>query len=124
MLELSAIATYSAPGEPGVLANAVGWITGTLLGTVATTACIIAVALVGFSMLAGRLPVRQGARVVLGCFLLLGAPMIASAFGGFWQSRSAPAPAPPAAAAPTGNPRGDLPPVDSEPYAGASLRRD
>lgn len=123
MLDLSAAATYSGAGEPGVLANAVAWITGTLLGTVATTACVIAVALVGFSMLAGRLPVRQGARVVLGCFILLGAPLIAAGIGGLWQPDRGPPPAPPAAAA-AEDPRGDLPPADYDPYAGASLRRN
>ena len=35
---------------------------------------IIAVAVLGMMMLSGRIPVREGMRVLLGCFLLLGAP--------------------------------------------------
>lgn len=72
-------------GSPSILA-ALAWLQGTLLGSIAIGLCIIAVAWVGFLMLQGRLPVREGARVIVGCFVLLGAPVIASGFLGFWQS--------------------------------------
>ena len=42
--------------------------------------CVLAVAFVGMLMLTGRLALREGLRVALGCFILLGAPAIASAF--------------------------------------------
>lgn len=67
------------------LGTATGWLTGTLLGSVAIGLCVIAVAGVGLMMLIGRLPVRLGARVILGCFILLGAPVIASGFMGMWR---------------------------------------
>lgn len=68
-----------APPDPqgsGVIVNAFGWLQGTLLGTVATVAAIIAVAAVGFMMLTGRLNWRHGGVVILGCFVLFGAASI------------------------------------------------
>lgn len=111
------------PQGHGALENAVGWMTGTLLGSIATALCIIAIAILGLMMLTGRFPVRQGLRVILGCFLLLGAPVVAAAFGGIWQQASSPPPAPSIAVSEP-DPRADLPPADYDPYAGASLRRD
>ena len=55
---------------------AVHWIQGTLLGTVATVVAVIAVAVVGFMMLTGRMNWRYGATVILGCFILFGAASI------------------------------------------------
>jgi len=68
--------TYSDPQGSGVLVSAVGWLQGTLLGTVATVAAVIAVATVGFMMLTGRINWRYGATVILGCFILFGASSI------------------------------------------------
>jgi len=66
----------SDPAGSGVLVSAVGWLQGTLLGTVATVAAVIAVATVGFMMLTGRINWRYGATVILGCFILFGASSI------------------------------------------------
>ncbi|CAN0559664.1 unnamed protein product, partial [Laminaria digitata] len=57
------------------------------------------------------------------CFILLGAPLIASAFLTVAepQSQIIEVPPPPPSAE---NPRGDVPPANYDPYAGASLRRD
>ena len=60
----------------GVLVAAFEWMQGTLLGTVATTVAVIAVAMVGFMMLTGRMNWRHGAVVILGCFVLFGAASI------------------------------------------------
>ena len=68
---------FAAPPAP-VLPAAAQWLSGTLLGTVAITLCILAVAFVGLAMMSGRIAVREGIRVALGCFVLLGAPTIAS----------------------------------------------
>ena len=75
------------PEGSGVIVNAVNWLQGTLLGTVATTVAVIAVAAVGFMMLTGRINWRHGAVVILGCFILFGAASIvagirAAAIGG------------------------------------------
>ena len=69
-------ASYSDPAGSGVLVSAVGWLQGTLLGTVATVVAVIAVAIVGFMMLTGRINWRYGVTVVLGCFILFGATSI------------------------------------------------
>ena len=66
----------SEPAGSGVLVSAVGWLQGTLLGTVATVAAVIAVAAVGFMMLTGRINWRYGVTVILGCFILFGATSI------------------------------------------------
>lgn len=59
-----------------MIIGAVNWLQGTLLGTVATVAAVIAVAAVGFMMLTGRINWRHGAVVILGCFVLFGAASI------------------------------------------------
>lgn len=64
------------PEGSGVFVSAVNWLQGTLLGTVATVAAVIAVASVGFMMLTGRINWRHGAVVILGCFILFGAASI------------------------------------------------
>ena len=55
---------------------ALEWIQGTLLGNLATTAAVIAVAVVGFLMLTGRIEWRRGLTVVVGCFIIFGAAAI------------------------------------------------
>jgi len=67
---------YADPAGSGVFVSAVSWLQGTLLGTVATVAAVIAVACVGFMMLTGRINWRYGATVILGCFILFGAASI------------------------------------------------
>lgn len=64
------------PEGSGVIIGAVNWLQGTLLGTVATVAAVIAVAAVGFMMLTGRIDWRRGGIVILGCFILFGAASI------------------------------------------------
>jgi type IV secretory pathway VirB2 component (pilin) len=64
------------PQGSGPIVNALGWMQGTLLGNVATTVAVIAVAAVGFMMLTGRLNWRFGASVIVGCFVLFGATSI------------------------------------------------
>lgn len=66
------------PQGSGPIVNALGWIQGTLLGNVATTAAVIAVAVVGLMMLTGRMNWRFGATVIVGCFVLFGATAIVS----------------------------------------------
>jgi len=82
---------------------------------------VIAVALVGMMMLTGRVAVRQGLRVTVGCFVLLGAPAVALVLQALAHREYAPGhvavpaatPAPPT-----------YPPSDYDPYAGASLQTD
>ena len=68
--------SFADPQGSGVLVSAVNWLSGTLLGTIATVVAVIAVAAVGFMMLTGRINWRDGATVILGCFILFGAASI------------------------------------------------
>ncbi|GAA4644443.1 hypothetical protein GCM10023115_24030 [Pontixanthobacter gangjinensis] len=74
-------------------------------------------------MLTGRLEWRQGVRVIAGCFIIFGAPVIAAGLMGLGQSQSAPVIAVPPQSPDLG-PREDLPRSDYNPYGGASLRDD
>ena len=64
------------PQGSGVIVNAMRWMQGTLLGTVATVVAVIAIASVGLLMLTGRINWRHGGVVILGCFILFGAASI------------------------------------------------
>lgn len=78
-LHTSAVAAQDSLGDPagsGPIVGAVHWLQGTLLGTVATVIAVIAIAVVGFMMLTGRMNWRYGATVILGCFILFGAASI------------------------------------------------
>lgn len=66
------------PQGSGPILAAVEWLQGTLLGNVATAVAVIAVALVGFMMLTGRLNWRYGITVIVGCFILFGSAAIVS----------------------------------------------
>ncbi|MEM8825845.1 MAG: TrbC/VirB2 family protein [Pseudomonadota bacterium] len=64
------------PQGSGPVLAALDWMQGTLLGNLATTAAVIAVAVVGLMMLTGRMNWRFGTTVILGCFILFGATAI------------------------------------------------
>ncbi|HEX8641138.1 MAG TPA: TrbC/VirB2 family protein [Allosphingosinicella sp.] len=118
----SAAADYAqAPGS-GALVGAVEWIHALLLGSVATVVAVIAVASIGFLMLAGRIDIRRGAIVIGGCFVLFGATSIAAGLQSLASSGVAPADypsIPPQAAAPPPTPPSDEGAYD--PYAGAAV---
>jgi type IV secretory pathway VirB2 component (pilin) len=113
----------SDPPGASVLVAAVTWLQGTLLGTIATTVAIIAIASVGLMMLAGRVNIRHGLTVIAGCFILFGASAIVTGIqSSLAGSGRAPRPATPEAppqmvAAPPAPP----PPANNDPYAGASV---
>ncbi len=98
------------------------WVEQAMLGEIALGLCVIAVAFIGALMLTGRLPLREGARISLGCFLLLGAPVISAGLAG-GRNEAAVTTAPVSRAAQFENTRPDLPPANFDPYAGASLRK-
>lgn len=108
------------PDGASALVAAAQWVQGTLLGSVAATIAVIAVASVGLMMLSGRLDIRRGVTVIVGCFLLFGASTIvagavgvaASGEGGeaVYVDRPSPSPLP--------SPHAVTP---YDPYAGASV---
>lgn len=114
-------------GQTNVLLAAARWIEALLLGPLASSVAVIAVASVGLLMLTGRVNVRRGLTMILGCFILFGAGAIAQGLRGgvALVASDVPAPLPPqepqtlepllVAPAPAQPP--------SDPYAGAALRR-
>jgi type IV secretory pathway VirB2 component (pilin) len=64
------------PAGSGPILGALNWVQGTLLGTLATTVAVIAVAVVGLMMLTGRIDWRRGLTVVIGAFIVFGAVAI------------------------------------------------
>jgi type IV secretory pathway VirB2 component (pilin) len=59
------------------LLNAVNWISDLLFGPLATSIAVIAIGWLGFLMLQGRMDPRKALSVVVGCFLIFGARLIA-----------------------------------------------
>jgi type IV secretory pathway VirB2 component (pilin) len=127
MFEVSYALTAGSSLDPagsGAIVTAVSWLQGTLLGTVATTVAVIAIASVGLMMLSGRIELRRGLTVVCGAFILFGAASIAAGIRslapGDYGGDAYPVvryEAPPVAAAPAPTP----PPAAYDPYAGASV---
>jgi type IV secretion system protein VirB2 len=76
LLAPAALAQSADPRGSGPILAAVQWVQGTLLGNVATTVAVVAVAIVGFMMLTGRMNWRHGITVIVGCFILFGAAAI------------------------------------------------
>lgn len=113
--------SLSDPAGASPLVAAVLWLQNTLLGTIATTVAVIAVASVGVMMLTGRLELRRGATVIVGCFVLFGATSIAagirSATSGFGDQAAEP----PQTPVSSGVVVPAQPPANYDPYAGASV---
>lgn len=82
LLLLPSAAFAQDPQGSGPIVAALGWMQGTLLGSVATAVAVMAVAAVGFMMLTGRMNWRFGATVIIGCFILFGAASIVAGIQG------------------------------------------
>ncbi|WP_336297266.1 TrbC/VirB2 family protein [Sphingomonas sp. 7/4-4] len=116
-------ASLDDPAGSSVILRAVQWLEGTLLGTVATTVAVISVASVGFMALSGRVDLRRAVTVIVGCFVLFGAPGIVAGLrdlaGGGSASVLASSPPLPADLSRL-NTRPQRP-ADYDPYAGAAV---
>lgn len=100
------------------LASSVAWLQNLLLGGIATSFAILAIASIGLLMLSGRIPTRRGATTILGCFILFSADMIANGI----VDSVAPQPIAVADTAPAPAYTPSVPKVSSyDPYAGASV---
>lgn len=122
---MSLSAPYGSLADPAgssALVAAVRWVEAVVLGPIATSVAVLAIAALGLMMLTGRVPIRRGATVILGCLVLFCASMIATGIhGAIWQgpengridtNAAAPIPAPPPL--PSTQPTYD-------PYAGAAV---
>jgi len=111
---------FDAPTSP-VLSTSADWINQTMFGSLAVSLCVIAIALIGFMLMSGRLIVRDAIRVLLGCFILLAAPNIASDLQALMRNaaQSVPPQTPAIVDIPAPS---TLPQSNYAPYAGASLQ--
>ncbi len=116
--------SLSEPAGRLSLVVAVTWIQNAMLGSVATVVAIIAIASIGYLMLSGRIDVRRGATVIIGCFILFGSSTIATALrrlaeqvdrSGVGASAAIIAAPPPIAPPPP------APPANYDPFAGAAV---
>ena len=78
LLALAAGPAYAQtdPAGSAPILAALNWVQNTLLGNVATSAAVIAVAAVGFLMLTGRIEWKRGLTVIVGAFIIFGAVTI------------------------------------------------
>lgn len=104
--------------------QSVHWIERVMLGEIALGVCGLAVAFIGALMLTGRLPLRNGSRIVVGCFVLLSAPEIAAGIMGAGEDIVVASTPPPSVGLQAADLRPVVTPANFDPYAGASLRED
>lgn len=124
MNEVTQGSLFDAP-TGSVAGNAGDWLGELLGGELASALCIVAIAMLGMLMLGGRLPLRTGLKIVMGCFLLLGASLVAGGLqdvsrnigGGSLELERGPVVVEAEAEDP-------LPSANYNPYARASVRRD
>jgi len=79
----AAVAQNVAGSGDNPLVDALVWMQGILLGPVATTLAVMAVAGVGFMMLTGRMNWRYGGTVIVGVFIIFGAPRLVNSIAAF-----------------------------------------
>jgi len=111
---------FDPPVQSAFQASA-DWLAQLLTGSLVIALCVVAVAFIGLMLMTGHLSWRQSLRVMLGCFVLLGAPAISLALQGAVNraARQEPVSEPPSPPTQTQSP---LPPSNYDPYAGASFR--
>lgn len=105
-----------------VLIGALTWVVDLLTSDLAASAAVLGVAVVGLLLITGRLPIKHGLAVLLGCFVVFSASSIADGIvkSALSDGGSKPLVDLPAAAVY----RPTMPkPVPYDPYAGASVPR-
>lgn len=120
----SAATSLTEPSSTHAIADAASWLQGTMLGSVATIVAVLAVAAVGAGLFTGRLNIRRGLTVVIGCFVFFGSAVIANALMALIDTSATDQVI--IAAEITPSPLTALPKSESvpyDPYAGASVAR-
>jgi len=79
----AAFAQSEATRSESPITDALLWMQGLLLGPIATSLAVMAVAGVGFMMLTGRMNWRYGGTVIIGVFIIFGAPRLVNSIGAF-----------------------------------------
>ncbi len=77
----SVASAQTAQGDDPIT-SALRWMQNILLGPVATSLAVMAVAGVGFMMLTGRMNWRYGGTVIVGVFIIFGAPRLVASISG------------------------------------------
>ena len=103
--------------QPSAIIEAARWLQALLTGTLVVTIATIALALVGFAMLQGRVALRRALQIVLGCFIVFGSSAIAQGISNSARGLGAPIQSAPSVTQPPVLPSA-APQFD--PYAGAS----
>lgn len=109
------------PSGSNALAEAARWMSSLLLGSVATIVATLALAAIGFGMLQGRLPIRRGIVVIMGCFIIFGATAVAGGLMDLSFARSDRSPRETPVASTSRPPAVPSQPQVYDPYAGASV---
>jgi len=78
----AALAQQQVQQSDDPITSALVWMQGILLGPIATSLAVMAVAGVGFMMLTGRMNWRYGGTVIIGVFIIFGAPRLVGSIGG------------------------------------------
>ena len=79
----AAMAQQQVQQSDDPITSALTWMQGILLGPIATSLAVMAVAGVGFMMLTARMNWRYGGTVIIGVFIIFGAPRLVASIGGF-----------------------------------------
>lgn len=121
MISWAYSASLDDPVGSSVILHAVKWLVGTVLGTMAATVAVIAVATVGLLALGGRIDVRRALTVVLGCFVLFGSSGLVAGLQNLIREDGIPLRAPVAQADISPLATLQQRPAGYDPYAGASV---
>jgi len=117
----SAAEAASALPVPSAIGEALNWMVGALLGDVAKSIAVIAVACIGLMMLSGRIGSRRTIEVLVGCFILFGAGAIAGGILAAVSRTGGPPPGQIASQPPASPDYPDSRIEQHDPYAGAAV---
>lgn len=116
----------SAREDGNALLRAAQWIESLVQGPLVVSIAILAIAAIGFSMLSGRISAPRGLTIVLGCFVVFGAPAIAHGIASAASKVAGESSLEPPIEVVRSEPQftpppPSPPPVNADPYAGASV---
>lgn len=110
------------PPADSPIGDGVLWVQSAAFGTTATVIAVTAIAAIGLLMLSGRLELRRGITVVMGCFILFGGAGLAAALAGVAAvDNPLHSPATLSHSPLSNGVRSAPPPAAFDPYAGASV---
>lgn len=118
---MNATSTLFSPPTQSVFETTNTWVVALLSGQAATALCTIAIAVLGYSLMAGRIQLRKGILAVLGCFLLFGATNLANDLQKLARSSLPTGPKTITISSPPIEPEAPPPPANYDPYAGAAV---